>query len=110
MKDFKEIGKRMPYTESEDYISSLIEKGIDKAIAEKGSNTNLLFFRRTAIAASAAAAIFVGIFFTFDFSKDSKNVATQIAKSQPIDEVLNSLSDEQVLALTTYSLDDIPEY
>jgi len=62
MKDFAEIGKRMPYAESEEYLEQLIQAATNKAIAKQKPQTRIRSLSMGATA--AAAAIVLCIFIT----------------------------------------------
>lgn len=108
MKDFENIGKKLPYTESQEYISSIIEKGIEVAInapkieSKKKSNTRVI-----SIVASGIAASIVGFLIVINSQTSNYD---KVVKSESLTTVLSNMSDKQIMELPTYSLDEIPEY
>ncbi|MDD2961875.1 MAG: hypothetical protein PHR45_07335 [Muribaculaceae bacterium] len=108
MKNFEETTKNMPYVETQEYIDNLIERCADRAQGG-AENKNLgLLFRRVAIGSAAVAALFVGVFFTARL--DEGDALAQVEESKSLEQVLSTMSNEQIDALTAYSLDEIPEY
>lgn len=110
MKDFNEIGKRMPYSESSEYINNLIEVNVDKVLGNPKPNMHSRFIRKVVMSTAAAAAVIVGVFFTIPHGTQQDRIMKQISQSKSLDEVLNSLNSEQIQELTDYTTDDIPEY
>ena len=109
MKDLEQFaGKRMPYKESDDYVTSLLADCADKAVAAKSGrgrdNVKTLWVRISSVAAVVAVMTMLFVNLTrnseFDTYKSSETLAA----------VLESMSDEQVMDLYCYELDEIPEY
>ena len=99
----------MPYAEAKDYIADLINKGTEKAISESKPNLRSLFIRRT-IVGTAAAAIMAGVVMTtVNFETSQEKLMNKLNNTPSIEEVLNSLSDDQMAELSTFTI-DIPEY
>ena len=62
-KDFEEMGKRLPYAESDDYLDELIARATDNAIDHEAAGkrhdaSSKKFAMRVALAAAAVAAVF----------------------------------------------------
>lgn len=109
MKELEQFaGKRMPYKESEEYVSLLIDKSVGKALADSskrnGVAVKMFWLRLSGVAAVLALVLAAYLGFMneseFDVYKDSATLA----------EVLASMSDEQVMDLYCYEIDEIPEY
>lgn len=123
---FKEIGTRMPYKESNEYIVSLVNRCADNALQSHSQNVRRAAIRRIWMsAASIAAVVAVTLTATFfiigTLSPASHNAGTaaqqlsaynmeSIEKSTPLNEVINEMSDEQLALVAYYDTDDIPEY
>lgn len=110
MKDFDEIGKKMPYKESTQYINGLIETCANEAIASKSPNLNSRFVRKVVISTITAAAVFGGIWVTIPRESTQDRIMQKIEKSKSLDDVLSTLDNNQLAALNDYPTDDIPEY
>lgn len=108
MKDFDNIGKRMPYTESNEYINSLIDKGIDIAIARSEKKHNIFGKKLILTAVSVAASVAI-MLMIFNYESSTTSTYNKITGAMPLNEVLTSLNDQQVEALDYYST-EIPEY
>lgn len=106
MKDFEKIDKDLPYNESQQYIASIIDKGIERAISSKHKQKMAPKFRRIGIIASGIAAVIA----VFIFIQKENSQYSKIANSEPLTTVLTQMSDQEILNLPTYSLDEIPEY
>ena len=100
---FDDIGKRMPYRESGEYLDNLIDEATENAI--KRQNPNRSAWHRWAMAASAAAvAILIALY-------NGRTIQAVTMDNQgPIDEFLSSLSDEEAAQLPFYEVEEIPEY
>lgn len=94
MKEFADIGKKLPYGESPLYVEQLTGRCVENAAATRAPGR----FRPWAygFAALAAAAIAVGVFF-------------QLRPVSPIDSYLASLSDEDAAIIVDYTVDTIYE-
>lgn len=112
MKDesFDNIGKRLPYDESEEYLDGLLDKAAHVALQQHGRPQGRK--RRGLMWASAAAValLLMGIgFHELNNDVNRQPVVTHQAGG-PIDEFLNSLTDEEVAQLPCYEIEEIPEY
>ncbi len=110
MKDFETLGKRMPYAESDEYLSSLIERTTETAIqrARKPRTTLRPAFRMAVAAAVAALLVFVGI--TLWNPMTTAPQVAQAATESPVDDFLNNISDEDAQLLAYYEVEDIQNY
>ncbi|MBQ2208504.1 MAG: hypothetical protein II404_00890 [Prevotella sp.] len=112
MKDFENIGKRMPYAESDDYVSLLVERTTEKALHQQG-RAKTISLRVRLVAAAAVILLLAGIGITY-YNKVTTPLSpqTQVAENTtgPIDDFLNSLSDEDAQLLAYYDIEEIPEY
>lgn len=112
MKDFENIGKRMPYAESDDYVSQLVERTTEKALHRQG-RARTVSLRVRLLAAAAVVLLLAGIGITY-YNKVAVPLPQQpqVAEdtSGPIDDFLNSLSDEDAQLLAYYDIEEIPEY
>lgn len=110
MKDiFDNVGKKMPYQESEEYLDQLIEQASCQAI-DRGKPH--LSRRMSWMIASAVATvvIVIGIGVGLFNDKTTTGVAAIPQGQGPIDEFLNTLTDEEVAMLPYYEIEEIPEY
>jgi len=107
---FNDIGKRMPYQESEEYLSNLIEQATENAIQQHHLGNAAT--KRWGMIASAAAAVLliIGIGITVLNNHSSQNDAVALQSGGPIDEFLNTLTDEEIAMLPCYEIEEIPEY
>lgn len=124
MKKFEDIQKRMPYTESEDYLDQLVQKATENAILQGKQPVAKRRSIYTFVASAAAVLLLLTIGITQFRSHDDQMATMQQESSSlmadngsvsmedagPIDEFLNSLSDEEAQMLAYYEMDDIPEY
>lgn len=109
MKELEEFaGKRMPYREGDEYVSRLIADSAERAIAgaavARQRRAAVILPRLIAVAAAMALAVLV---FTA-LNKDSDYESYR--KSPTLSEVLNSMSDESLMCVSSYEIEDIPEY
>lgn len=109
MKDLQQFaGKRMPYKEDSDYVSSLLDRCADKALAAKGGrggeNVKAFWLR----VSSAAAVIAVTLVMCFNLTRNSE--FDNYKGSAPLADVIASMSDDQLMDIAAYELDEIPEY
>jgi len=124
MKEFENIQKRMPYSESEEYLDKLVEKATEKAIRQ-GKTTKPQIRRIYTVMAAAAAVLLLMTIGVMQFHTHEEQLAmvqqestslmadnstTTAEDPGPIDDFLNGLSDEEVQMLAYYEMDDIPEY
>ena len=65
MKEFDEIGKRMPYAESDDYVSNLVDACADKAVSQSTISFRNRHNARIAYYVSVLAAVVAPVVITF---------------------------------------------
>ena len=108
MNEFDEIGKMMPYNEKDDYLDGLINTATEKAIRQAKPLSRKRF---TIIVLSAAASIIMALGVGGMIWLSGESPSSRAYQSvSPIDEFLNSLSDEEIAALPYYEIEEIPEY
>lgn len=108
MKEFQNIGKRMPYAEDGEYVSHLISRATEKAISQPATARTRTV--RPWFAAAAVATLIAGAGISHFRQQPT---ADQLAASQPqspIEQFLNDLSDDDVQLLACYGIEEIPEY
>ena len=109
MKDLEQFaGKRMPYKENSDYVSNLLADCAEKALATKGNrgreNVKAFWLRLSSVA--AVLVLVITLFVNLTHNSEFENYKN----SASLADVLASMSDEQVMNLIAYELDEIPEY
>ncbi len=111
MKNFENIGKRMPYAEDKDYISGLVEKATEKALQQEPKAKTISLRTKWMAVAATVAVLIAGAGITYHHSSTTE-VQPVVAKetSGPIDVFLNNLSDEDAQLLTCYDLEEISEF
>lgn len=108
MKEFQDIGKKMPFAEGKDYINDLISQSTEVAI-KKGRNSQKSSIRMWVVSAAASVAILAGIGI-ISFHDTTSVFPTAKNETSPIDQFLNDLTDEEVQMIAYYEIEDIPEY
>ena len=108
MKEFENIGKKMPYQESPEYLNQLIERTTETAIRQSQRPQCKVrpLLRYVAAAAVAVLLIFAGISIWYPATEQQPLAQTE----SPVDDFLNNISDEEVQLLAYYDIDDVPEY
>ena len=109
MNELKQFaGKRMPYKESDDYVARLIAKSADVAIAQAKQSQKARF--KTVLVRWCSVAAMVAIIVGACWWNTPESDFEQYKNSAPLADVLDSMSDEQVMSLYCYELEEIPEY
>ena len=103
-----DIGKKMPYRESEDYLNDLVNAATEKAITRHASAKRSGHKGLMAISAAAVALVVIGFGIAFFNAKDAQQAT--MSSPGPLDEFLNTLSDEEASQLQFYVMEEIPEY
>ncbi len=110
MKNFENIGKRMPYAEEKDYVKQLIDHATETALHQQPKAKTLSLRAKWMAAAAAVLVLLTGAGITYHFHATE---ATQPVVAEnipgPIDDFLDSLSDEDVQLLAYYEIEEIPE-
>lgn len=122
MKTIDNMGKKMPYKESQEYLDTLIARTTEKAISEGRDERREArvrpLMRYAAAAAIAVLLVFAGITL---WSPASEGVVAELKTDTlptmavtegtgPIDEFLNEISDDDAQLLAYYEIEDEPEY
>lgn len=104
-----DIGKRLPYQESDEYLSELIDAKTENAIRNQGKTQSRKRWSVKAASAAAVLALLIGFGLTMMHQQDKQPIVT-LSSDGPLDEFLNSLSDEEAAQLPYYEIEEIPEY
>ena len=104
-----DIGKKMPYQESKDYLDRLLEQAAQKAIMHEHKRKSSRRLAMMIISAAAVVLLVVGIGLSVTGHGSKTVIATQQVES-PMDQFLNSLSEEELSQLPYYEIEEIPEY
>ena len=106
MEKFDDIGKKMPYQESEEYLDNLIANVTETAV-EKGNSGRMqrILWPAVSIAAAAAVLLFVFIGRNSETPRPSVHIAQNT--ESPMDDFLASISDEDLMQLTGYEMEEI---
>ncbi|MBO4692180.1 MAG: hypothetical protein IKZ50_04375 [Bacteroidales bacterium] len=104
MEKFENISKQMPYEVSEEYLNNLVSRVTEKAV-ESGKEKNRGYAPYYwAVSLAAAAAILLFVFIGNWGGSDSRELMAQA--ESPIDKYLNGLSEEELMQLSYYEVDD----
>ena len=104
-----QIEKKMPYRETDEYLDKLINRVTENALEQHSGFTTRWCKGGALMSAAAVALVVIGIGITVHNQLQSVELTTQPA-SGPIDEFLNTLTDDEVAMLPYYEIDEIPEY
>ena len=106
--DFNDIGRRMPYAESEEYLNQLMERVTANAIVRKNDATSNGRHRlRWAAAAAILVALGTSATLWFQLGMTDSEPASDLS---PIAQFLDELDDEDAELLAYYEIEEIPEY
>lgn len=110
MKELDKIaGKRLPYKEDNDYVAQLVARSADMAVSSvKISHKRNVVVKWGRIIISAAAVLIFGLLFFSKLNDESEYDKYQ--NSMTLSEVLDSMSDEKLMCVSYYEIEDIPEY
>lgn len=104
-----DIGKRLPYNERAEYLSSLVDSTTEKAIVHDAHARRSRRLSMMAASVAAVALLVIGIGVAVNNNIGSSIPVTAQADG-PLDEFLNTLTDEEAAQLTYYEIEEIPEY
>ena len=112
MKDFETIGKKMPFAEREDYVRQLVSNATEKALRQgsNGQRAKVMTLRTWIATAAAVVLLLAGVGLTY-FNQEANNEPL-VAENQekPLDQFLDTLSDEELQLLAYYEVNEAPEY
>lgn len=104
-----EIGKKLPYKESDEYLDRLIAQATEGALQRQTATRHKRHWRMVMTSAAAVAMIVIGVGAVVWNGFQEQDKSTMPVKS-PIDEFLSTLTDEEVAQLPYYEIEEIPEY
>ncbi len=108
MKELDKIaGKRLPYKEDNDYVAQLVARSADMAVNGATHKHNVVVRWRRIILSAAAVLIFGLLFFS---KLNDESEYDKYQNSMTLSEVLDSMSDEKLMCVSYYEIEDIPEY
>ena len=96
----------MPYHEANDYVSRLVNSATEKAIRQQ-KGARLLSLRKIVAAAAAVVLLLTGAGVTYYKYAATPHPLTATCQSSPVDDFLNSLTDEEVQMLTYYEVEEL---
>ena len=108
MNEFDEIGKQMPYSESEDYLKQVINKSAETAVQRHKPTSRMRRLQWIAAAASIVIAASLGLAYLSKTNHTHNSGTVQV--ESPLDEYLNSISDDDAQLIEYYEIEEIPEY
>ena len=103
MRNIENIG--VPYRESSEYVHTLVSRATEQAISQR-SCAKRLPLRRMVAAAAVAVLLLAGIGVTAYHHVTTSGTAVAESRS-PVDDFLGSLTDEEVMVLAYYELEEI---
>lgn len=104
-----DIGKRLPYRESKEYLNSLVDNAAERSIVHHAHARRRKHLSMMAASVAAVVLLVIGIGVTVSHNISRSAPVTRQADG-PLDEFLNTLSDEEAAQLTYYEIEEIPEY
>ena len=109
--NFNDIGKKMPYHEREDYIDALIDRSVQHALDNARPAVVRHWDRKRRLWASVAAVaiLTLAIQVVVKYHNPQPQLTLQASES-PMDQFLNSISDEEAAQLMSFEIEEIPEY
>ena len=113
MKDFEEIGKQMPYRESDAEVDALLSRVQARALAKApAKRKRALVTRYISYAASAAAVAVIAltVWLHLMSQNSSNSIYHTIINSESMAEVLSDMDSEAVAAQEYYTQNVLPEY
>ena len=106
MEKFENIGKKMPYAESQEYLDNLIANVTETAI-EKGNSGRTQRILWPAVSIAAAAAVLLFVFIGRNAEKPEPSIQIAQNTESPMDDFLAGISDEDLMQLTGYEMEEI---
>ena len=107
--------KKMPFPETEQYVSDLIAEKTEMAIMESKHESQREYYAKTSVktlVGIAASVLFVLTLCWNDSIPETETVPqqTESVKNSPLDIFLANISDNEAQNIECYDIDDIPEY
>lgn len=106
MEKFENIGKKMPYAESQEYLDNLIANVTETAI-EKGNSGRTQRILWPAVSIAAAAAVLLFVFIGRNTEKPEPSIQIAQNTESPMDDFLDGLSDDDLMQLSDYEVEEI---
>ena len=103
MMDKKNIN--MPYRESDEYVRRIVSDATERAVSNSRTAKPVPAIRL----AAAAAAVFLmaaGGVTCYKLTADTRQLTAR-TETSPVEEFLNGLTDEEVLMLSCYEIEEI---
>lgn len=104
------VGKKLPYHESEQYLDQLLDTATDNAIKHRFQHPKNRHWGMVAASVAAVSLLVLGIGFKLLHDPIPATTTVTLTGEGPLDEFLNSLSDEEAAQLQYYEIEEIPEY
>ena len=107
--------KKMPFPETEQYVSDLIAEKTEMAIMESKHESQREYYAKTSVktlVGIAASVLFVLTLCWNNLMPETETVLkqTETVSKSPLDKFLANISDNEAQNIECYDIDDIPEY
>lgn len=110
MKQFNEIGKKMPFRENDEQVDALLLNITARAIEQAPKRRRTAVVRRFAFAASAAAVVALMISVAVNILNAKPSTYDMVMSSQSVAEVLTQMPDDEVESEVFYTQNAISYY
>ena len=107
--------KKMPFPETEQYVSDLIAEKTEIAIMESKHESKREYYAKMSVktlVGIAASVLFVLTICWNDLMPETETMSqqTESVSKSPLDNFLANISDHEAQNIECYDIDDIPEY
>lgn len=112
----KQTHNHLPFVETDAYVDNLLDHATEHAIRStpaRNKGNRHRWRAVTAAAAAAAAAVVIGFCVEWNAPSADNALRQQVAytaSQSPLDQYLQSISDEEAQQIIDYEMEEIPEY
>ena len=110
MNGFEEIGKKMPFKESDAEIDAMLSRIASSTVNGKAAARKVELRRRNFGYVSVAAVFAIALTVAVKMLSANDSYYDLIQESETVAEVLNEMGDEDVEQQVYYTLNTVPEY
>lgn len=112
----KQTHNHLPFVETDAYVDNLLDRATEHAIRTTPARNKSNRHRWRAVTAAAvatAAAVVIGFCVEWNAPSADNALRQQVAytaSQSPLDQYLQSISDEEAQQIIDYEMEEIPEY
>ncbi len=103
----EQAGRKMPFNEEDGYVEQLVDRSTEQAIRQSARNRSRTLPLRFVAAIAASVLLLLGATLIWYNTKDEPQTLAKTEQQDPLDNFLNSITDEEASQIEFYEIEEI---